>query len=371
MLRAVPQLSRGLAHGFRNLRIRPRLTPAATDHLCALSVIYPAQATCCVVSARPLMTTSETLARHIPRQSQPRTAPSRDEEGDHETPLTEAERVAEKAVQDFASGKIEFKEMEKILDSAGFGLGGSDHVDDGPDDPIDIGDLDGSDNPPAPPARGLSDDLGEFGAWPTRQKRPQTQEEREAVATSRVLDDPDVMAVFDRQPDEARERPSGRAEKQELQELITFRLGRMPDTVAEPGSGIVSDGMNARGKVRGRRIGAMIQKTLTEALRRGQLGPELPDLALEIDEVECTKGLRTATVWWHSDGNRERDAEVEAAIRGLRGRPRSVVARGLNLKFTPQLLWKPTTVRDRSVELDELFGTVTAELEDAKERGLV
>jgi ribosome-binding factor A len=188
-----------------------------------------------------------------------------------------------------------------------------------------------------------------------------------------VLDDPDILAAFDRgdgdgDEDETSSRQPQRAE---VQQLITFRLGRMPDTVVQPGaSGMAAEGMDARGKVRSRRIGGSIQKALVEGLRRGQLGHALQRFRLEIDEVELSGGLRTATIWWHSQGA-EIDAQIKAEVELLRGKPRTLIARALNLKFTPQVRWKPTTVRDSSTELDSLFALVETEMDDAKDRGVV
>jgi ribosome-binding factor A len=117
----------------------------------------------------------------------------------------------------------------------------------------------------------------------------------------------------------------------EVQKLVTFRLGRMPETVV---SAPETDGagIGSRGNVRTKQVGAAIRKVLQEALQRGQLGAELRSLDIDIDTVEVARGLRAATVMWHSKGDDEADAEVEEAIRAARGLPRTIVARRLNLK---------------------------------------
>eukprot|EP00038_Savillea_parva_P016981 m.18731 g.18731 ORF g.18731 m.18731 type:complete len:357 (-) comp3623_c0_seq1:83-1153(-) len=260
--------------------------------------------------------------------------------------LTDAEKVAAKAVQAFSDGKIEFAELEKILDEVNLAV---EH-----DDTDDDHDHRGSDN---------NDHMYDLGV---EQRRPATPKS----AAKRVLEDPSVAAAFednDGLHDGARStRPTVQTA---ARQLITFRLGRMPDTLATAGSGVEPEGIEARGKVRHRRIGAAMRKALVEGLRRGQLGTVLPELGVEIDEVELSRGLRTATVWWHSLGD-EVDREVATEIRELRGQPRTL-ARRLNLKFTPDVRWKPTVIRDDSERLDALFADVESELRDAEDRGVV
>eukprot|EP00041_Stephanoeca_diplocostata_P010047 m.159214 g.159214 ORF g.159214 m.159214 type:complete len:423 (-) comp17997_c1_seq1:40-1308(-) len=139
-------------------------------------------------------------------------------------------------------------------------------------------------------------------------------------------------------------------------ELVKFRLGGIPT----PGGGIGEFG--ARGNIRSRRISGAIQRTINEALHRGELGAELQSLGLEIESVEFGKGLRKADIWWHSTQDTQKDFQLTVAIQQQARAIRRVVAQKMNMKFTPEFKWRVTTVRADEKEIDEMFAKVSEEI---------
>lgn len=85
------------------------------------------------------------------------------------------------------------------------------------------------------------------------------------------------------------------------------------------------------------RVGELIRRRLSEVLMRGEVhDPDLTSLSITVGEVRASPDLKVATVYVLPLGGRDREAALEALIRN-RSEIRRTVAKGLELKFAPEL----------------------------------
>lgn len=85
------------------------------------------------------------------------------------------------------------------------------------------------------------------------------------------------------------------------------------------------------------RVGELIRRRLSEVLMRGEIhDPDLTSLSITVGEVRASPDLKVATVYVLPLGGRDREAALEALIRN-RSEIRRTVAKGLELKFAPEL----------------------------------
>ena len=85
------------------------------------------------------------------------------------------------------------------------------------------------------------------------------------------------------------------------------------------------------------RVGELLRRRLSEVLSRGDVhDPRLQSLSITVAEVRASPDLRVATVYALPLGGRHRD-EALAALRENGAELRRAVAKGLDLKYAPEL----------------------------------
>ena len=85
------------------------------------------------------------------------------------------------------------------------------------------------------------------------------------------------------------------------------------------------------------RVGELIRRTLSEVLARGDVhDPELNRFSITVGEVRCSPDLKVAMVYVLPLGGRDADAALVALQRN-KGELRRMAAKGMSLKFAPEL----------------------------------
>lgn len=96
------------------------------------------------------------------------------------------------------------------------------------------------------------------------------------------------------------------------------------------------------------RVGELIRHALSEMLMRGDVHDDvLTRHTVTVPEVRCSPDLRNATVFVMPLGGNGLD-EVIAALDANSKYIRGAVARTVNLKYAPQLTFKPDTSFDEA-----------------------
>ena len=85
------------------------------------------------------------------------------------------------------------------------------------------------------------------------------------------------------------------------------------------------------------RVGELIRRTLSDVLLRGDVHDEdLSRMSITVGEVRTSPDLKVATAFVLPLGGGDAEAAI-AALRRNRGELRRLVAKGLTLKFAPEL----------------------------------
>ncbi|MEM9974029.1 MAG: 30S ribosome-binding factor RbfA [Pseudomonadota bacterium] len=103
------------------------------------------------------------------------------------------------------------------------------------------------------------------------------------------------------------------------------------------------------------RVGELIRRRLSDVLARGDVhDPELNGMSITVGEVRASPDLKIATAFVLPLGGDGRDAALEA-LRRNRAELRRTVARGLDLKFAPELRFEIDDTFDRMDETRRLL----------------
>ncbi len=103
------------------------------------------------------------------------------------------------------------------------------------------------------------------------------------------------------------------------------------------------------------RVGELIRHRLSEVLARGDVhDPELNRMSITVGEVRCSPDLKVATAYVLPLGGHDAEAAL-SALRRNRGELRHQVAKGLALKFAPELRFQIDETFDRLDETRRLF----------------
>lgn len=103
------------------------------------------------------------------------------------------------------------------------------------------------------------------------------------------------------------------------------------------------------------RVGELIRRTLSDVLARGDVhDPDLNRMSITVGEVRTSPDLKVATAFVMPLGGAEAEAAL-AALRRNRGELRHLVARGLTLKFAPELRFALDETFDRMDETRRIF----------------
>jgi len=103
------------------------------------------------------------------------------------------------------------------------------------------------------------------------------------------------------------------------------------------------------------RVGELIRRALSEVLSRGEIhDPDLQRMSITVGEVRTSPDLKVATVFVLPLGGQGVKEAIEALSRN-RGELRRAMAKSVNLKFSPDLRFRPDETFDRLDETRALF----------------
>ncbi len=109
------------------------------------------------------------------------------------------------------------------------------------------------------------------------------------------------------------------------------------------------------GSQRQRRVAEVIRRQLSDVLMRGDIhDPDLNRLSITVGEVRVSPDLKVATAYVVPLGGKGADDMFELLHRN-RGELRRAVARGLTLKFAPELRFRLDDTFDQLDESRRLF----------------
>jgi ribosome-binding factor A len=109
------------------------------------------------------------------------------------------------------------------------------------------------------------------------------------------------------------------------------------------------------------RVGELIRRTLSDVLTRGDVhDPELNRVPITVGEVRCSPDLKIATAFVLPLGGQGAE-EALKALRRNKGELRHLVARGLTLKFAPELRFQLDQTFDRLDETRRMFSDETVQ----------
>ena len=107
------------------------------------------------------------------------------------------------------------------------------------------------------------------------------------------------------------------------------------------------------------RVGELLRRRLSEVLSRGDIhDPDLNTMSITVGEVQASPDLKVATVYVLPLGGKDQEVAL-AALRRNRGEIRRTVARGLDLKFAPELRFVLDETFDRMDDTRRLFSENT------------
>lgn len=114
------------------------------------------------------------------------------------------------------------------------------------------------------------------------------------------------------------------------------------------------------------RVGEMVRRRLSEVLARGEVhDPDLNRMSITVGEVRMSPDLKIASAFILPLGGRGRD-EALAALRLHRVELRRTVAKGLALKFAPELRFELDESFDRMDETRRLLAQDVVQRDIAK-----
>jgi ribosome-binding factor A len=112
----------------------------------------------------------------------------------------------------------------------------------------------------------------------------------------------------------------------------------------------------AKENPRARRLGAEIQRELTELLRREVKDSRIGNVT--ITAVDVTGDLRSARVHYLVFGKEGPQPEVQAGLTSAAGFLRSALSKSLMIRYVPTLTFALDTSIERGVRLSQLIDSV-------------
>lgn len=107
------------------------------------------------------------------------------------------------------------------------------------------------------------------------------------------------------------------------------------------------------------RVGELLRRRLSEVLTRGDIhDPELNAMSITVGEVRASPDLKVATAYVLPLGGKGREEALEA-LRRNRSEIRRTVAKGLELKFAPELRFALDETFDRMDDTRRLLSEET------------
>lgn len=107
------------------------------------------------------------------------------------------------------------------------------------------------------------------------------------------------------------------------------------------------------------RVGELLRRRLSEVLTRGDIhDPELNAMSITVGEVRASPDLKVATAYVLPLGGKGREEALEA-LRRNKSEIRRTVAKGLELKFAPELRFALDETFDRMDDTRRLLSEET------------
>lgn len=104
------------------------------------------------------------------------------------------------------------------------------------------------------------------------------------------------------------------------------------------------------------RVGELIRRSLSEVLNRAEIhDPELNAMSITVGEVSCSPDLKVATCYVMPLMGGAKVEDAIAALARNKTELRRRVMHGLNLKYAPDLRFRPDETFDRLDETRRLF----------------
>jgi ribosome-binding factor A len=113
----------------------------------------------------------------------------------------------------------------------------------------------------------------------------------------------------------------------------------------------------AKDNPRARRLGAEIQRELTELLRRDVKDERIGNVT--ITAVDVSGDLRTARVHYLIFGKQGPDPKVQAGLTSAAGFLRNALSKSLMIRYTPTLTFELDTSIEHGVRLTQLIDSVS------------
>jgi ribosome-binding factor A len=123
----------------------------------------------------------------------------------------------------------------------------------------------------------------------------------------------------------------------------------------------------AKNNPRARRLGAEIQRELTQLLRRDIKDERIGNVT--ITAVEVAGDLRTAKVYYLVFGKEGADPRVQAGLTSAAGFLRNALSKSLMIRHTPTLSFALDTSIEHGVRLTQLIDQVNKPRDGAGESG--
>lgn len=103
------------------------------------------------------------------------------------------------------------------------------------------------------------------------------------------------------------------------------------------------------------RVAELVRRRLSDVLNQGAIhDPDLNRMSITVGEVRCSPDLKVATAYVLPLGGNDRDNAL-AALRKNKSEIRRVVAKGLALKFAPEIRFAIDETFDRLDDTRRLF----------------
>lgn len=112
----------------------------------------------------------------------------------------------------------------------------------------------------------------------------------------------------------------------------------------------------AKDNPRARRLGAEIQRELTELLRRDVKDERIGNVT--ITAVDVTGDLRSAKVYYLIFGKEGPDPAVQRGLTSASGFLRNALSKSLKIRYTPTLTFELDTSIEQGVRLTQLIDSV-------------
>jgi ribosome-binding factor A len=103
------------------------------------------------------------------------------------------------------------------------------------------------------------------------------------------------------------------------------------------------------------RVAELVRRRLSDVLNQGDIhDPDLGRMSITVGEVRCSTDLKVATAYVLPLGGNDREAAL-LALRKNRSEIRRVVAKGLALKFAPEIRFEIDETFDRLDDTRRIF----------------